>query len=185
MTTTFVPINSTARFGSLTLGLKQQAFNVLESAYNYCQLAVNMTDFVSPGTSAGVGTAVTAASWSGSVAIFTVANSFVPGQIVVVGGMTPNGYNGVYTVVTASSTQFTAALVSNPGTATGFGFAGPVSWVNVEAYFGITAGQGLAFYSLLFGIGNTSAATYSGNPTGAPLGALYAPAMLNFVNNIG
>jgi hypothetical protein len=183
--TTFTPINTTSKFGQPVLSLKQQLFGVLQNAYNYGQLAVNMTDFVGPGTSAGGGTAVTAASWSGSVATFTVANSFVPGQVVVVGGMTPNGYNGVYTVVSASSTQFTAALASNPGTATGFGYAGPVSWTNVETYFGVSTGQGLAFYLLLMGIGNTTAATYSGNPTGAPLGALYAAGSLNFVNNIG
>lgn len=185
MGTTYCPINTTSKFGSPVLSLKQQLFNVLESAYNYGQLAVNMTDFVGPGTSAGGGTAITGASWSGSVATFTVNNSFVPGQIVVVGGMTPSGYNGVYTVVTASSTQFTAVLASNPGTATVFGYAGAVSWTNVETYFGITTGLGLSFFNLLFGIGNSTASPYSGNPTGLPLGALYAAGCLNFVNNIG
>lgn len=185
MAITFCPINTTSKFGPNVLNIKAQCYNVEQSAYNSFQLAISMTDFVAPGTSGGGGTAITAASWSTNVVTFTVANSFVAGQVVVVGGMTPNAYNGVYTVVSASGSQFTAVLTSNPGAETGLGYAGVVSWTNVETYYGVNTGLGLEFFNYLAGIGNASPTTNSNNPTGAPLGSLFTSGITAFVNSVG
>lgn len=76
---------------------------------------------IQPNGVVGAGQTITGASWSSSVVTFTVSNSYTVGQLVSVTGMTPAAYNGVYTVVTASGTQFTAAKSVDPGTATAFG----------------------------------------------------------------
>ena len=66
---------------------------------------------------------ITAASWSSNVVTFTCTNSFSVGNTVVVSGVTPSAYNGSYTVASASGTQFTATLNSNPGSYTSGGYA--------------------------------------------------------------
>ncbi len=67
---------------------------------------------------------ITAASWAGNIAAITAANTFLVGQIVVISGMTPAGYDGTFTIATASSTRFTFALLANPGgSGTAFGAA--------------------------------------------------------------
>src|SRR5262249_2611931 len=63
-------------------------------------------------------TAITAVSWASGVVTITAANSFVAGQIVNVSGLTPTGYNGTFTLLSATSAQFTYALATNPGAAT-------------------------------------------------------------------
>jgi hypothetical protein len=52
---------------------------------------------------------VTAISGSGSVVTYTVSNTYVPGQQVLVTGSDIDGYNGYFTIATASSTQFTVS----------------------------------------------------------------------------
>lgn len=67
---------------------------------------------------------ITAASWSGGVATYTTsaAHNYSIGTQVVISGMTPSGYNGFYAVTTVpTTTTFTVAIVSDPGTATVFG----------------------------------------------------------------
>jgi hypothetical protein len=66
---------------------------------------------------------ITAASAAANIATFTVANTFSVNDIVVVAGMTPAGYNGTWTVASASSTQFTANIGSTPGAGSVFGTA--------------------------------------------------------------
>ena len=70
--------------------------------------------------------AITAASWAapggvGQVTI-TAKNALSSGQAVTIAGITgnlvPAGYNGTFTVLTATATSFTYALATNPGTAT-------------------------------------------------------------------
>lgn len=50
---------------------------------------------------------ITAISGSGSVVTYTVSNTYTAGQQVLVTGSNIAGYNGYFTVATASSTQFT------------------------------------------------------------------------------
>lgn len=66
---------------------------------------------------------ITAATWSASVATFTIQGTlpgtFVVGVTVVVTGMVPEAWNGTYTVVAVpGAAQFTVALAGNPGGAT-------------------------------------------------------------------
>lgn len=64
---------------------------------------------------------ITAASWSTGVATFTAsaAVGFVVGQKVAINNMITTGYNGYFTVASIpTSTTFTVAITSNPGTAT-------------------------------------------------------------------
>jgi len=73
---------------------------------------------------------VDSAAWSGSVATLTLSNTssagqpFAAGATITVTGMSPSGYNGIYTVTGGSATTVTYALASNPGT---FQYAGTVT----------------------------------------------------------
>lgn len=66
------------------------------------------------GAGASIGTTTVLSSTS-SVLTFTVANSLLAGDWVVVSGATPGGYNGTWLVASASGTLFTAASTANPG----------------------------------------------------------------------
>jgi hypothetical protein len=71
--------------------------------------------------------AISAASWSGGTVTITTSNAvgWQSGETVTISGMTPSGYNGTFSIASViSSTQFTYALATNPGTATAFGTAG-------------------------------------------------------------
>ena len=81
---------------------------------------------------------------------FTVANNFQAGQLVIISGCTPTGYNGTWTIATASSTQFTVTNSSNPGTGTVFGTATTVAQgfknaMRVQRNSGTTSTAGFAF----------------------------------------
>lgn len=72
--------------------------------------------------------AITTASWASSVATYTTsaAHGFTVGQSIRISGIKPLGYNQLATVVaTPTSTTFTAALASNPGSYTSGGHADP------------------------------------------------------------
>ncbi len=58
---------------------------------------------------------ITAASWTAGKATISAANTFTKGQTVVISGMTPLGYDGSFTITSATSTSFTYALAANPG----------------------------------------------------------------------
>ena len=67
---------------------------------------------------------VTTASWSASVATYTVAaHTLAVGQLVSVTGVTPSGYNISLAAITAigGTTTFSVAMTSNPGTWTSGG----------------------------------------------------------------
>jgi hypothetical protein len=51
----------------------------------------------------------TAITLSGTTATFTVANTLVAGQYVLVSGAVPDGYNGFFQVATAAAGSFTVA----------------------------------------------------------------------------
>ena len=55
---------------------------------------------------------ITGASWANGVATITAANSYYVGQSVAINGMTPAGYNGIVTVATATSSNFTYNLTT-------------------------------------------------------------------------
>jgi hypothetical protein len=73
---------------------------------------------------------VSTASWTGNVVTLTLLNTsssgvpFAVGSTITVTGISPNGYNGVYTVTGGSATTVTYALIGNPGT---FQYAGTVT----------------------------------------------------------
>jgi hypothetical protein len=77
---------------------------------------------------------VTAISGSGTVVTYTAANTYTTGQQVVVQGATIAGYNGVFTVASASSTQFTVASSVTGATSTAnAAIAYPIFWGLTEA----------------------------------------------------
>lgn len=89
---------------------------------------INCFDYGSPtsfsANATQVQATITAASWSANVATYTTsaAHNYAVGYQVNIQGMTPSGYNGFYYVASVpSSTTFTVAMTSNPGTATVFG----------------------------------------------------------------
>ncbi len=76
------------------------------------------------------GVAVTSANWAGSTATATTASphGFAVGQVVLVSGLVPAGYNGTVTISSIpSTTQFSYALTSNPGASTVPGQAKAIS----------------------------------------------------------
>lgn len=71
---------------------------------------------VSERAASGASVNVSNASWTGGTVTITSNNhGFLAGDVVDVAGITPSGYNGTYTVATASTNSFTYALVSDPG----------------------------------------------------------------------
>ncbi len=87
--------------------------------------------------------AITAATWAGNVGTVTTASvhGFSVDDVVHVSGITPSAYNGTYTILTSSSTQFTYTLTapSNPGSLTIPGSVGEVvivSGITPNAYNG-------------------------------------------------
>jgi len=93
---------------------------------------------------------ITAISSTSTTWTFTVANNFQAGQLVIISGCTPTGYNGTWTIATASSTQFTITNSSNPGTGTVFGTATTVAQgfkyaMRVQRNSGTTSTAGFAF----------------------------------------
>jgi streptogramin lyase len=61
---------------------------------------------------------VSTASWATGVATFTTASAhnLTTGQVVVITGVNPSGYNVTGAVTVTNSTQFTVLIASNPGT---------------------------------------------------------------------
>ena len=73
-----------------------------------------------------VPTSVTSASWAAGVATLTAPNGFSAGQTVVVAGMTPSGFNGVATIISANSRSWPPR-------------AGRQSWRTQRAFGTVTA----------------------------------------------
>ena len=90
---------------------------------------------------------ITAASWAGGIATITGGNAFTAGQVVnvynITGSISPTGYNGTFTILTATATNFTYALPTNPGTGavTNESFA---TIANVLTISGLVTGTDLA-----------------------------------------
>jgi hypothetical protein len=72
-------------------------------------------------TTTAASVSITNASWAGGVATITATNSFVVGQRVIISGISgATGYNGTYIITSASATQFTYALATQPTGTPGF-----------------------------------------------------------------
>jgi hypothetical protein len=81
-------------------------------------------------------TIVTAAWVTGVVTISTLRDhGLKTGTVVTVAGMTPVGYNGLYTITVTGVKSFTYALVTDPTVATVFGTAGAVPRVSIYRVF--------------------------------------------------
>lgn len=69
---------------------------------------------------------ITGATWLSNVATYTtsVAHGFSVGQYVMINSISPSGYNGAYYITSVpTTTTFTVAITSNPGTYTSGGQA--------------------------------------------------------------
>jgi len=61
----------------------------------------------------------TAMTWSGGVVTVTVAgHGYATGNLLVIAGVTPAGYNGTYNITVVDANTFTFLLGSNPGSVT-------------------------------------------------------------------
>ncbi len=102
---------------------------------------------------------ITAMSWSGGVVTVTCANTSAlqNGQSVTIQGSNNTNYNGVKVVTTHSSTQFTFARASDPGTATAslgtVTAIGPHSGICFDASSGTTGGKTSVIYVPVYGGG--------------------------------
>lgn len=78
------------------------------------------------------GTAITAAvSDATSITLTAAGHGYTAGDLVVVKGVTPSGYNGVWVVASVAGNDFTITTAANPGTGTIFGdtyAAGAETW---------------------------------------------------------
>ncbi len=84
---------------------------------------------------------ITAMSWLNNVVTITLSSpsTLFTGEQVTIANSTPTGYNGTFTITVLSSTQFTFALTTNPGTYTsGATFTG-------SGEIDVTTGQTLTF----------------------------------------
>ncbi|MCE9564159.1 MAG: Ig-like domain-containing protein [Planctomycetes bacterium] len=85
----------------------------------------------------------TAIAWAGGVVTVTVANTFQPGDTVTIAGFTPAGYNGTFTITSATAANFTYNLAVNPGAATVLGTASVAGGAGGKGgLLGIGVGQG-------------------------------------------
>jgi hypothetical protein len=77
------------------------------------------------------GTAITNASWTTSTATFTTAapHGLASGQAALISGVTPIGYNGIYTVLASglTGTQFQVSLPYDPGAFSSAGMVKPIT----------------------------------------------------------
>jgi hypothetical protein len=102
--------------------------------------ALQLDDFQISSASEPVLTASTptAATWSGGIATITAANTFSAGMNVVVAGITgASGYDGTFTILSASPSSFTYILTPSPTGTPGFAAASAI--VNSSATIAVSA----------------------------------------------
>jgi len=93
----------------------------------------------------GAAKVLTAATTVGTTATFTsAAHGFVAGDLVVVTGVTPSGYNGTWVVVTAALNTFTVVLIATQAAGTVFGTATKQDVFTSIAQISDVGGPGLA-----------------------------------------
>lgn len=122
---------------------------------------------------------ITTITWSGSVATVTTTSThgYTTGDLITIAGMTPTGYNGTFAITVTSSTTFTYALVSNPGSQTVAGVATDADVAELVAQVTTFFAQGsnVSVYVLELGHGTavTGVAALAAYITAHP-GAYYA-----------
>ena len=121
-------------------------------------------------------TSVTGATNTATLNYATQGSSpYVPGQTIIVSGVTPSGYNGTYTVATSTTTQ-TTYTVSGAG---GFGTASAGGTVKGVANAYVTSVQtGYLYYKQIYGVFGTSTVV-----TGSTSGATMTPTLDGGQNN--
>ena len=77
--------------------------------------------------------AITAASETGATVTITAVNTYKVGEQVTIAGMTPAGYNGTFTITSATPGNFTYTTVAGLAEATAFGTANAQLFVSAEA----------------------------------------------------
>ena len=87
-------------------------------------------------SAAETATTITGATWSAGVATFTnTAHTLNTGDKTTVAGVTPSGYNGVYTGVTRiDANTWSGTLVANPGAYTSGGTSSRISNMVSQSY---------------------------------------------------
>lgn len=125
-------------------------------------------------TGTGGATITSAANTSGSTVTITAANTYQVGQQVTISGVQTAGYNGVYTITSATSTNFTYTIASSGlATDTNGGFAS-VTGIAVGQQI---AGPGIAPGTTIASFGATTL-TLSQNATASGTAPFTATAVL-------
>jgi hypothetical protein len=75
----------------------------------------NGTEKVTAVDQGGVAQSITNAVFASNQITFTATNTFLVGQTVTVASVNPTTYNGTYTVLSATGTQFVVAKATDPG----------------------------------------------------------------------
>lgn len=97
----------------------------------------NDLDILKPDAYVAAAVAITAAVWTNATTTtFTAtAHGFANGDTVNITGVTPTGYNGVFTISGVTANTFVVAITTNPGTYTSGGTIGSIySMINTK-YF--------------------------------------------------
>lgn len=154
------------------------AYAILQMSDGYLY-AVNLSSFaavaITTGTSIGglhltkwqgqaPDVTLTNATWAGGVATFTVSgatNPYIPGEVIVVTGLNPAGYNGAYLITAIAGMTFKVTLAANPGAYVSGGEANN----NPEAVVFSDTTLGLSFWT------GTAALTFNAALTGQCLTA--------------
>jgi hypothetical protein len=122
---------------------------------------------------------IAAATWSANVATITTsaAHGWPLGGVFLatITGMLPAGYNGTFEITPTTTTQFTYALVTNPGSATAYGTVIPASVAELESMVTtfFANGNATGVYVLELGANSPSAGvtalvSYINNNLGVP-----------------
>ena len=140
--------SSTLNSGGITAGTPGSNDLVFAGGANVARSAGGVAVITMPNasnlTGTAAATAITAASWAGSVVTITAAgHGYSVGQPIYIGGMTPAGYNGRYVVTGVSGNDFTYALAANPGAATVLGTSLGNTITGIADTSRITVGQNL------------------------------------------
>ena len=146
----YVTLTTTEQYvGSLFVGQSIVVMGMWPWAYNgsytVSSLGINTVSYalnVNPGTfiasdSAGIVVSslltsnITTASWLNGIAIFATSSAYISnlqvGQTIAISGVTPDAYNGIYSVNNIGSTTFTAFPIRNPGS---IGLVFNATWSN-------------------------------------------------------
>src|SRR5262249_43061477 len=141
-------ISTITGFNDYKVGQQVTVSGVTPSLYN--------GTFIVSGLTGTATSTITAATWASGQATFTANNSYVVGQTVTVTGVNPGGYNGAWTVTSATATTFTVAMPNTPGT-----------FVSAPANDAVGSATGFTYTLPLTAVATASRATDAVNITAA------------------